>query len=151
MTSATNREPVSWSKPHSILKSKYVPPSLAHACSTISNDRDGEVAKLLKELSGDRCVATLRQHLLADEVAGAGAAELQSRLRVGHETTQHVAREVELQERIMVHVVLLEDLEDEIGKDGAVGDVGIPVQKAAGRNPSSDELERIISTLRAQR
>ena len=42
----------------------------------------------------------------------------------------------------MVRVVLLEDLEDEIGEDGAVGDVGIPVQKAASRDPSSDEFER---------
>ncbi len=103
---------------------------------------DGEVANLFKKLRGDRRIATVRQHLLADEVAGVDVAELKSRLGVGHETPQHVAREVEFKERIMVRVVFLEDLEDEIGKNGPVGDVGIPVQKAASREPSSDEFER---------
>jgi len=55
---------------------------------------------------------------------------------------QQTAREVELQERIMVGVILLEDFEDEISKDGAVGDVGVPVEETASGDPSRDEFER---------
>ena len=42
----------------------------------------------------------------------------------------------------MVGVVLLEDFEDEVGQDGAVGDVGMPVKETASGDPPSDELER---------
>jgi len=93
MTSATNRVPV-WSTPHSILKSKYVPPSPAHVLDYLEGP-EGELAELFKELGGDRRIATAGERLLADEVAGVDA-ELKGRLRVGHQAPQRVACEVEL-------------------------------------------------------
>ena len=103
---------------------------------------EGELAELFNKLRGDRCIATVRQRLLADEITCVDVAELNGRVRVGHETSQHAAREVELQEGIMVGVILLEDFEDEISKDGAVGDVGVPVEETASGDPSGDEFER---------
>jgi len=46
---------------------------------------EGELAQPFEELGGDHRIATVGQRLLADEVAGVDA-ELDGRLRVGHQT-----------------------------------------------------------------
>lgn len=102
---------------------------------------EGEGTKPFKKLRGDRCITTVRQPLLADEIASADIVEPKSRPRVWYETPQHVVFEVEFKDRIMVRVVLLENLKDEIYEDGPICDVSIPVKKAAGRDPSSDEFK----------
>lgn len=105
--------------------------------------RDREAPQARDELRRDVGVSALFERFFGDQVAGLGVrADRLCRLLVGHVPPQNAGFEVEVQQRVVVCIVLLEDLEHELVEDGAVWQVGEAVSNAAGGVPACDELQR---------